>query len=441
MSRSGISRQQYILPSFKTKYIWTTLQVNPANKHYSVFSTKKMEKWWWFLALLLLIAIPTEAGINVGGGVGVNVGPIGGGGVWIGGGINNGNGNPPVPSGSSPSGLERAFTALQAWKSAISDDPSKILDSWVGPNVCSYKGVFCSPDSQEVTGIDLNHANLKGNLVQELSLLSQLSLIHLNSNRFSGQIPETLRDLTALQELDLSNNDFSGSFPTVTLQIPNLIYLDLRYNSYSGTIPGELFNQKLDAIFLNNNNFEGEIPESLGNSQASVINFANNQFTGNLPASFGFMGTKLKEILFLNNRLTGCIPEGVGIFTDVKVFDASHNSLMGHLPDTISCLEEIEVLNLAHNELSGVLPDLVCSLKSLENLTVAYNFFSGFSQECTKLPDRNVWFDFSLNCIPGRNMQRPQPECSLIPGGGLNCLRIPGSKPLVCGSRYPSSSP
>ncbi|CAN6699376.1 unnamed protein product [Malus baccata var. baccata] len=398
-----------------------------------------MEKWW-FLALLLLIANPTEAGFNVGGGVGVNVGPVGGGGgVWIGGGI-NGNGNPPFSSGSSPSGLDRAFTALQAWKSAISDDPSKFLDSWAGPNVCSYTGVFCSPDSQEVAGIDLNHANLKGNLVQELSFLSQLSLLHLNSNRFSGQIPESLRDLTALQELDLSNNNFSGSFPMVTLQIPNLIYLDLRFNSFSGTIPDELFNRKLDAIFLNNNNFEGQIPESLGNSQASVINFANNQLSGNLPVSFGFMGTKLKEVLFLNNRLTGCIPEGVGIFTDIKVFDASHNSLMGHLPDTISCLEDIEVLNLAHNNLSGVLPDLVCSLKSLLNLTVAYNFFSGFSQECTKLFHRNVGFDFSLNCIPGWNMQRPDPECSLIPGGGLNCLRIPGSKPLVCGSLYTSSS-
>ena len=152
------------------------------------------------------------------------------------------------------------------------------------------------------------------------------------------------------------------------------------------------------------------------------------------------MGSKIKEILFLNNQLTGCIPEGVGLFTEMQVLDVSFNALMGHLPDTISCLQDIEVLNLAHNKLSGELSDVICSLRSLANLTVAYNFFSGFSQQCSRLFFRNVGFDFSLNCIPGRDMQRPQPECSVIPGGSLSCLRIPAPRPLVCGSMAVSKS-
>jgi hypothetical protein len=91
----------------------------------------------------------------------------------------------------------------------------------------------------------------------------------------------------------------------------------------------------------------------MGNFTVSVINFANNKFTGNIPASFGFMGSKLKEILFLNNQLTGCIPQGVGLFTKMQVLDVRFNSLMGHFPGTISFLKEIEVLNLVHNKLSG----------------------------------------------------------------------------------------
>lgn len=404
-----------------------------------------MEKSW-LMAVLLLHIISTEAAFSVGGGVGIGVG-IGnggggggpsGGGVWIGGGING-----PAPSGSPVPKLKRAYTALQAWKSAIKDDPLGILATWVGSDVCSYKGVFCAESQDEmdsspgpvVAGIDLNHANLQGTLVKELSFLTDMSLFHLNSNRFSGTVPDTFTDLSSLQELDLSNNLFSGPFPAATLYIPNLVYLDLRYNKFSGPLPADLFNKQLDAMFLNNNQFEGQLPQNMGNSPASVINLANNKFSGNIPTSFGFMGSKLKEILFLNNQLTGCIPQGVGLFTEMQVLDVSFNSLMGHLPDTISCLEEIEVLNLGHNKLSGVLPELVCSLKSLANLTVAYNFFSGLSQECSNLFFRNVGFDFSLNCIPGRNMQRPQPECSMIPGGGLNCLRIPAAaKPLVCGS-------
>ncbi|KAJ7969513.1 Leucine-rich repeat family protein / extensin family protein [Quillaja saponaria] len=361
--------------------------------------------------------------------------------VW---GVNTGNGggiNGRTPSGSSVPNLNEAYTALQTWKSAITDDPLRILDNWVGSNVCSYKGVFCADPQDKmsastgpvVAGIDLNHANLKGTLVNELSFLTDMSLIHLNSNRFSGKIPDTLRVLSSLQELDLSNNQFSGPFPRVTLYLPSLVYLDLRYNSFSGSIPEELFNKKLDAIFLNNNQFEGELPQNLGNSPASVINLANNKFSGNIPGSFGVIGSKLKEILFLNNQLTGCIPEEVGLFTEMQVLDVSYNSLMGHLPDTISCMQDVEILNFAHNKLSGVLPDLICSLRSLVNLTVSYNFFSGFSQECFKLLSGNVGFDFSLNCIPGRDMQRPQPDCSVIPGGELNCLRIP-ARPLVCAS-------
>ncbi|KAL1064793.1 hypothetical protein V6Z11_D13G236900 [Gossypium hirsutum] len=379
--------------------------------------------FWFFLVFILwqMMNVPTQAAITVGGGVGINIGNGGGGdggGVRFGGGININNN--PTPSGPSVSKLNNAYTALQAWKSAITDDPLGVLKTWNGSDVCSYKGVFCSVDSSNepfVVAIDLNHGNLQ------------------------GTVPDTFNDLSSLQELDLSGNYFSGSFPMVTLYIPNLVYLDLRFNNFSGTIPEDLFYKRLDAIFLNNNQFEGELPSNIGNSPASVINLANNKFIGNIPASFGFMRSKLKEVLFLNNQLTGCIPQSVGLFSEMQVFDVSHNSLMGHLPDTMSCMSDIEVLNLAHNELSGVLPDIVCSLRSLMNLTVAYNFFSGFGQECSKSFYRDVGFDFSLNCLPGRDMQRPQPQCNVIPGSGLSCLRIPSPQPLVCGALFENLNP
>lgn len=408
----------------------------------------KMEKRWvlflGLLAFLLLQVLPMEAAFGVGAGIGVGIGngeggDGGGGGasVWIGGGING----PNPPGSTSSSTLSSAYTALQAWKSAITDDPLKVLSSWVGPNVCSYRGVFCADPEDYgsgqsgpvVAGIDLNRANLLGTLVKELSVLTDMSLLHLSGNRFSGTVPEGFRNLMSLKELDLSNNHFSGPFPTVILLMPNLIYLDIRYNNFAGPIPDDLFNKGLDAIIINNNQFDGELPPNLGNSPASVINLANNKFSGDIPTSFGYMNPKLKEILFLNNQLTGCIPEGVGMLEGMEVLDLSRNSLMGHLPNSMSCLEEIEVLNLGHNRLSGSLSDLVCSLRSIMNLTVSYNFFSGFGQECSKLFFRNVGFDFSGNCIPGRDMQRPQPDCSVIPGGGLNCLRIPSARPLICG--------
>ncbi|CAH1425179.1 unnamed protein product [Lactuca virosa] len=371
------------------------------------------EKCFLFLVSFIFIIKTTAnaSSFSVGGGVGVGVGigGGGGGGGWVGGGVNY-----PNPSVRPSSNLKNAYIVLQAWKTAIKSDPKGLLRSWVGANVCAYNGVFCADPTEEtgdpsgpvVAGIDLNHGNLEGILVKELSLLTDMSLLHLNSNRFTGTIPQSFKDLYALTELDLSNNQFTGPFPATTLQIPNLLYLDLRFNSFSGPIPQDLFSRNLDAIFLNNNQFEGEIPQNLGSSPASVINLANNKLTGDIPVNFGYSSPKLKEILFMNNRLTGCIPQGIGMWSDMQVFDASFNSLMGHMPDTISCLEDIEVLNVAHNKLS----------------------------ECEKLYGRNVGFDIALNCIPGLEMQRPQPECSIIPGGGLSCLRIPSLRPLACGT-------
>ncbi|XP_056858443.1 leucine-rich repeat extensin-like protein 4, partial [Raphanus sativus] len=168
------------------------------------------------------------------GDYGIGVG-IGDGGVWVGGG-GGGGGNHNSDPGNA------AYRALQSWKSAITEDPSGLLKTWVGEDVCSYKGIFCSGSS--VISIDLNKANLKGTIVKDLSLLSDLTILHLNTNRFSGQIPDSFTALDSLQELDLSNNMFSGYFPRVTLYIPNLIYLDLRFNNFTGSVPQNLFNKQ-----------------------------------------------------------------------------------------------------------------------------------------------------------------------------------------------------
>ncbi|GFQ04042.1 leucine-rich repeat extensin-like protein 4, partial [Phtheirospermum japonicum] len=120
-------------------------------------------------------------------------------------------------------------------ESAIIGDPLGITKSWAGPNVCSYKGVFCTdtfdfmgnPTGKAVTAVDLNHANLQGTLVKELALLTDLSLFHVNTNRLNGTVPSSFKQLSSLAELDLSNNRFSVPFPSAALYIPNLVYLDL----------------------------------------------------------------------------------------------------------------------------------------------------------------------------------------------------------------------
>ncbi|KAG6479122.1 hypothetical protein ZIOFF_062583 [Zingiber officinale] len=295
------------------------------------------------------------------------------------------------------------------------------------------------PPPTVVSAIDLKRYHLAAPSVRGfIDDLPDLAIFHANSNRFGGTVPDLSR-LPFFYELDLSNNLFSGPFPAAALLIPNLLYLDLRFNSFSGELPDDIFEKPLDAIFLNDNHFQGRIPASLWASTASVITLANNHFSGDIPPTFGsymINYSGVRELLLLNNDLTGCIPDAVGFLGAIQVLDLSFNSLSGHVPSSVSCLADIEVLNLAHNQLSGDLPELVCGLKELLNLTVSFNFFSGLSAGCNRLQfSRGVGFEFAGNCIAGKDFQRPPLQCSEIPGAGLSCLGMPAAaaEAAACG--------
>lgn len=146
--------------------------------------------------------------------------------------------------------LRRAYIALKSWKEAIYSDPSEFTSNWKGPDVCNYKGVFCSPalDDPNVTvvaGIDMNHADIAGYFPVELGLLTDVALFHLNSNRFCGIVPESFSKLTLMHEFDVSNNRLVGPFPKVVLNMSSLKYLDLRFNNFEGELPPQLFDKDL----------------------------------------------------------------------------------------------------------------------------------------------------------------------------------------------------
>ncbi|KAI9194245.1 hypothetical protein LWI28_004390 [Acer negundo] len=329
---------------------------------------------------------------------------------------------PPKPVGIQNPRLAKAYIALAALKHAITSDPHNFTSNWCGPDVCNYKGVYCAPAPDDphtttVAGVDLNNADIAGTLPSELCLLSDLALFHINSNRFCGQIPDSLRDLNLLHELDLSNNQFDGPFPPVLLCIPSLKFLDVRYNKFTGDIPSELFDLKLDALFINNNKFKSSIPKNIGNSPVSVLVLANNGFKGCIPSSLKKMAGTLDEVILSNSGLTGCLSPEIALLKNLTVLDISSNKLVGSLPESISEMKKLEQLNVADNKLSGEIPNSICSLPRLENFTYSFNFFCSVPETCLKLPDK----DDKKNCIPGRPLQRSPQECKSFYSVPVDC--------------------
>ncbi|GAA0147228.1 hypothetical protein LIER_06980 [Lithospermum erythrorhizon] len=312
--------------------------------------------------------------------------------------------------------LAIVYPTIQKFKETITSDPLGITKTWVGSDICKYKGFFCeSPPYNSsaiaVASIDFNGFQLSApSLGGFLDQLPDLALFHANSNSFSGTISSNIAKLPYLYEFDISNNQFSGSFPISIMNMPSLSFLDIRFNSFSGSVPAQLFTKDLNALFINNNNFMMKLPENIASDTIFLLTLANNKFFGSIPPSIFKYMSSLTEALFLNNFLTGCLPHEVGFLREAVVFDAGNNQLTGPLPFSLGCLENLEVLNLAGNMFYGMVPEVVCLLGNLGNLTLSDNYFTMVGPICMGLIKNGV-LDVRNNCIPGLPFQRSMDEC------------------------------
>ncbi|CAL1395978.1 unnamed protein product [Linum trigynum] len=337
---------------------------------------------------------------------------------------------PPSPAGRNPqinlltfadARLATVYPVIQKFKSTITSDPLNITASWVGSDICTYRGFFCDspPDNASATAvasIDFNGFGLSApSLDGFLDRLPDIALFHANSNSFAGTISSAVAALPYLYELDISNNLFTGPFPTAVLGMTGLTFLDIRFNSFSGAVPPQIFVQNLEALFLNDNQFMTNLPPNLANTRILYLTLANNKFTGSIPGSIFKAFVSLTEVLLLNNQLTGCLPYEVGMLNGAVVFDVGSNRLTGPIPLSLMCLEKVEQLNLGGNQFYGILPDLLCSglagLGNLVNLTLSGNYFTGVGRLCMDLIMNGV-LDLTGNCIPGFPFQRPVQECA-----------------------------
>ncbi|CAL9041389.1 unnamed protein product [Musa banksii] len=336
---------------------------------------------------------------------------------------------PPPPRQPQPSDFEnilqyRAYFVIQRFKQTVTCDPKNKTGSWTGFRICNndgrgYQGFYCETppglsNMRTIASVDFNGFTLSAPTVCGfVDQLPDLALFHANSNSFGGTVP-ALASLPFFYELDLSNNRLSGGFPASVLPLVDLAFLDLRYNGYGGPVPPAVFLIRTDVLFLNNNGFTQNIPANLGSTTAAYLTLANNDFTGPIPSSIGKACDTLIEVLFLGNRLSGCLPYETGLLKRATVFDAGSNQITGPIPLSFGCLQKVEQLNLAGNLLYGEVPDVVCQLAKyghLANLSLSDNYFTSVAPSCAGLIQQQV-LDVRKNCIPGLPNQRPPEACA-----------------------------
>ncbi|XP_030931191.1 receptor kinase-like protein Xa21 [Quercus lobata] len=270
--------------------------------------------------------------------------------------------------------------ALLAFKTKITDDPTKVFRSWnVSLHFCEWEGVTCGRKHRRVIVLDLQSRGLVGSLSPYIGNLSFIREIELSNNTLGGNIPDEVGNLFRLQVLSLYNNSFAGEIPANLSHCSNLKFLRAGQNNLSGSIPIELASlTKLEFLSIHKNNLTGGIPHFIGNlSSLQILSAARNVLGGHIPDALG----QLRSLTFLGlggNRFSGSVPPSLYNLSSIIDFSLADNELSGSLPtDLFLTLPHLQGFQIHDNQFTGPLPVSLSNASELEQIEVYKNHFTG----------------------------------------------------------------
>jgi Leucine-rich repeat (LRR) protein len=168
---------------------------------------------------------------------------------------------------------------------------------WMGAvgSECSWFGIECNADKDQVVSI------------------------HLASNGLQHELPQDIQNLSGLTHLDLRDNQLTGKIPDIFANVTHLIHLDLSANEFSGDIPDNIGTLKyLEDLLVYDNHLSGAIPITLGGA------------------------VSLKRLYLEKNHLTGTFPKELASLSKLEKIRVHSNQLIGNLPDELMQLHSLE---------------------------------------------------------------------------------------------------
>ncbi|XP_028786686.1 receptor-like protein EIX1 [Neltuma alba] len=287
--------------------------------------------------------------------------------------------------------------------------------------------------SQILETLDLSDNQLYGQLPNCWSRFKSLIFLDLSNNNFSREFPISVGSLQSLEILILRNNGFTGELLTTLRSCSNLALLDAAENKFFGHIPSRIENdglQKLKILVLRNNNISGSLSTHLCYlSNLQFLDLSLNILSGQIPKCFkkftqmaleyfdglgGFSKSyylgrssfsfdpvavlmwKHQQRIFRHeilvtgidlsgNKLSGKIPQEIGMLTGLRSLNLSRNQLDGEIPSEIGRLTSLESLDLSKNHLFGSIPSSFAQLNYLEVLDLSHNALTGKIPTSTQL--------------------------------------------------------
>ncbi|XP_023749446.1 receptor-like protein EIX1 [Lactuca sativa] len=357
--------------------------------------------------------------------------------------------------------LEKERLALLLFKAPLYDRRG-ILASWRADNhdCCKWRGVTCSNQTGHVTGLDISHFDLGGEISHTFLNLTCLNHLDLSYNSLlNGTIPRSIGSLTRLRYLDLSYNHLNGTIPGSIGSLTELRHLGLSDNSFYGTIPPEFGNLtnlqylnlgsvgryrveniewlshlshlewlRMDGISLAKQNYWVDVILSLRNLSYLSLEgcelskiiypyslFLNSSFSSveslylgdnNLTSSMyrwllPLTSNKLRFLYLSSNMLDG-IPKYLGNLCSLETLYFNNNSAVVKFPDFLNNLSgctshTLQLLYAIGSQFTESVSDEIQKFSSLKSLDLSHNHLNGsISEKLWELP-RLQTLDVSFN--------------------------------------------
>ncbi|CAI5497489.1 unnamed protein product [Closterium sp. Naga37s-1] len=297
-----------------------------------------------------------------------------------------------------PAGEEVGHTmgvaALKTF-AALGNPSSPPFNAWTGDDPCggeagsAWAGIKCDTGSpyNSVTEIDIQDANLSGDLPPSIFDLTSLRLLNLALNpNLTGSFPDALGNLLQLTTLDMHGCRLSGSIPSTIGRLTSLSYFLVNQNRLSGSLPAQIGTlPQLYMLDVMENQLEGPLPTFEGANELGHLDLSSNSFTGAIPGTLFEQHPNLVNLNLANNALDSSLPPEITTAAKLQSVFLSGNQLSGPLPD-LSSLPSIVSLSLFDNSLSSLPPALLIETNitlQLFNNDLCKPFKPDYTQVCS----------------------------------------------------------
>ncbi|MEK6372465.1 MAG: fibronectin type III domain-containing protein [Acidobacteriota bacterium] len=253
----------------------------------------------------------------------------------------------------------------------------------------------------KLTFLYLYDNQIGGTIPPELGQLANLGVFHVGANSLTGTIPDTLRNLTKLEQFNVGGNTLSGSLPVWIGELTRLQEFVAGANQFIGTIPtGVAALDRLYVLDVSQNFLTGPLPDFTRLGTLGYANFEGNQLSGSIPAGIGVL-TNVIDARFSNNAFTGPLPHEIGNLTNAEYVVFANNLLEGTIPAEIGNLKKVYSLELYGNRFTGTIPPQIGDMSGLQFLGLSFNALRGpVPPEITKLTKlEDGRSDFSYNAL------------------------------------------